>query len=79
MNRCPPYQDAATLAGNLCVHPDTVDNWVEKGILPPAKVVRGGKRLWKWSEVEAWLDQPKELVRQIEDIRENTRRAIAKH
>lgn len=78
MTSCPPYQDVTTLAGNLSICTATVDNWVQRGILPPA-VLRGGKRLWKWSQVEEWIDRGPTLVRQVEDIRENTRRAINEH
>lgn len=52
---CPPYQGAATLAANLDICERTVDAWVKQGILPPPRV-RGGKRLWKWSEVENYLE-----------------------
>jgi len=32
----------------------SVDNWVSQGILPPPRK-RGGKLMWKWEEVDAWL------------------------
>lgn len=47
----PPWQDAATLCAHLCISERTIDAWVKDGILPPARM-RGGKRMWKWSEVE---------------------------
>lgn len=79
MTSCPPYQDAATLAGNLCVTPDTIDNWVRDGILPPPKVNRSGKkRLWKWCEVERWLDgEAGETapIQKLEELRDAARRA----
>lgn len=50
----PPWVDAPTLAKLICCSVDTIDKWVDQRILPPA-VHRGGKRLWKWSEVDAWL------------------------
>lgn len=53
-NHIPPWQDTATLAYNLSIHPNTVDNWVKSGDLPPPRR-RGGKLMWKWSEVDAWM------------------------
>ena len=50
----PPWMDAATLAAHLCISTNTVDAWVKQAILPPARMV-GGKRMWKFSEVEASL------------------------
>lgn len=50
----PPWQDLATLALHISVCPNTVDNWVTQGILPPPRK-RGGKLMWKWDEVDAWL------------------------
>lgn len=51
----PPWQDTSTLCAHLCISEGTLDNWVRQSILPPAKMV-GGKRMWKWSEVERTLD-----------------------
>lgn len=50
----PPWQDTVTLAAHLSVSPDTVENWVAAGTLPPPRQ-RGGKRMWKWAEVDAWM------------------------
>ena len=52
--QAPPWVDAPTLAKLICCSVDTVENWVMQGILP-TPVRRGGKRLWKWSEVDNWL------------------------
>lgn len=52
----PPWQDTATLAAHLCISDRTVDRWVQEGILPAPRM-RGGKRLWRWSEVETRLDR----------------------
>jgi hypothetical protein len=51
----PPWQDAPTLCLHLCISSGTLDNWIKQEILPPAKIV-GGKRMWKWAEVEARLN-----------------------
>jgi predicted DNA-binding transcriptional regulator AlpA len=50
----PPWQDLATLCANICVTERTVDAWVTQGILPPPRK-RGGKLMWKWSEVDELL------------------------
>jgi hypothetical protein len=50
----PPFQDISCLAEHLCVCESTVENWVRMGLLPPPAKV-GGKRLWKWKQVEQHL------------------------
>lgn len=74
----PPYQDISRLTENLCISERTVENWVRQGILPPAKN-KGGKRLWKWSEVEAYLDGAGEGIHaELEDIRNETKREASR-
>ena len=51
----PPWQDAPTLCAHLCISERTLDNWIRDGILPAARQ-RGGKRMWKWSEVDHLMD-----------------------
>ena len=51
----PPWQDAATLCAHLCISEGTLDNWVRQGLLPPARP-KGGKRMWKWAEVEQYME-----------------------
>ena len=48
----PPWQDISTLCANVCASERTIDAWVRQGLLPPPRMV-GGKRLWKWADVEA--------------------------
>lgn len=73
--RVPPYQDISHLSANLCLSERTVENWVKQGFLPPPKN-KGGKRLWKWTEVEQYLDgsDGQGLNQEIEDIRNETKR-----
>lgn len=72
--KIPPYQDIATLTENLCISERTVDVWVKQGLLPPP-VTRGTKRLWKWSQVEQYLDgSGAGPEAELEDIRNETRR-----
>lgn len=74
----PPYQDLATLAAHLCLSERTVEDWVTVGKLPPPKT-NTGKRLWKWKEVERYLDGETALVPndvdELTKIREATRHA----
>ena len=55
-NNVPPWQDLPTLCRNICVSSTTVDNWVARRILPPPRK-RGGKLMWKWSEVDKALTE----------------------
>ena len=74
----PPWQDLATLCANICVSERTVDAWVADGILPPPRK-RGGKLMWKWSEVDDRLTNGKPGASpdaKAEEIRNGTRRAL---
>ena len=75
----PPWQDISTLCEHISIAPSTVDLWVKRGLLPPAKL-RGGKRLWKWTEVEKYLEGEDEQAKtpddQAEGIRNATRQAL---
>jgi DNA-binding transcriptional MerR regulator len=79
MSNIPPYQDIARLSTNLCLSERTVENWVKQGLLPPPKN-KGGKRLWKWTEVERYLDgsEGQGLNQEIEEIRNETRRQASR-
>lgn len=57
----PPWQDVATLCAHICVSEGTLDNWIKSKDFPPARM-RGGKRMWKWAEVEAWLDADGDIL-----------------
>lgn len=72
----PPWQDMTTLCAHICVSPNTVENWVAQGILPPP-VKRGGKLMWQWAEVHDWLKNGRAggLDAQAQAIRDGTRRA----
>jgi len=50
----PPWMDTVTLCEHICIHPNTVDDWVSQGILPPPRK-RGRKLMWRWKEVDEWL------------------------
>jgi hypothetical protein len=72
----PPWQDTATLALHISASAGTIENWVTQGILPPPRK-RGGKLMWKSSEVDAWLTDgnPLGVVDEAARIREAVRRA----
>lgn len=77
----PAYLDIARLCEELCIGERTADVWVKQNLLPAPRL-RGGKRLWKWKEVEQYLDGAAGLVPSSPDelatqITEATRHAIA--
>jgi hypothetical protein len=51
----PAYVDVTRLCRELCICERTAEMWVRQGILPAPRQ-RGHKRLWKWIEVERYLD-----------------------
>jgi hypothetical protein len=75
----PPFMDLATLAEHICCGESTIEKWVKEGILPEPRKV-GGKRLWRWKEVEQHLAlNPKVTpISEVERIREATRAAANK-
>lgn len=82
MNAVPPplWMDTATLAYNLCVSTRTIDNWVAQGVIPPPRK-RGGKMLWKWSEVDDRLTMGEvggSPDSQAERIKNGTRQALTR-
>lgn len=53
-DRPPSFPSKATLAAELEISEDTVDSWVERGILP--QPIRCGRTpRWSWAEVQAML------------------------
>ena len=75
----PPWQDMPTLCVHICVSSTTVENWVAQGILPAPRK-RGGKLMWKWSEVDAYLTNGRpdgSPESDAERIRRGTREAAA--
>lgn len=74
----PAWQDSVTLQKNLCISASTVDNWVAQGVIPPPRK-RGGKLMWKWEEVDAWLTDGRagSPDAEAEEIRNAVRRIAA--
>ena len=53
--KMPQWVDTARLCRETCLSESTVDAWVRQGLLPhPRK--RGGKNMWRWAEVDDWLE-----------------------
>ena len=50
----PPFQDLATLAAHICASERSIENWVKMGQFPAPRI-QGGKRLWRWKDVERHL------------------------
>lgn len=57
----PPFQDLATLAEHICAAESTIENWVKLGMFPKPRL-QGGKRLWRWKDVERHLAADAEQV-----------------
>ncbi|HTC04884.1 MAG TPA: hypothetical protein VK749_15885 [Xanthobacteraceae bacterium] len=70
----PKWVDKEVLAIVTSNSPDTIDNWAAQGIIPPPKK-RGGKLMWKWPEVDAWLTGGRPID-EVARITEATRRVI---
>jgi predicted DNA-binding transcriptional regulator AlpA len=50
----PQYMTRETLARQLQIEPGAVDQYVKRGILPPAVAVGDALR-WRWETVDSWL------------------------
>jgi predicted DNA-binding transcriptional regulator AlpA len=74
----PPWQDREVLALCLGVVDNTLEAWVAQSVIPAPRK-RGGKLLWKWSEVDEWLTVGKAggPADKAEEIRNGTRAAAA--
>lgn len=73
----PPWQDAATLCAHLCISEGTLDTLIRQGKLPAARWL-GGKRVWKWAEIDAQVDGGPAKVEELtlaEKVRHDTRKA----
>ncbi len=83
MNRLPyppPFQDIATLAQHICASESTIENWVKMGIFPKPRL-QGGKRMWKWKDVERHFDgdsssEHNEPIDLVARIKNGTRKAL---
>jgi predicted DNA-binding transcriptional regulator AlpA len=78
----PPFMSLPVLAEHICAGESTIENWVKIGIFPEPKLI-GGKRLWRWKEVERHLarepetEQPTSDPDRLRRITDATRKAAA--
>jgi len=72
----PPFQDLRTLSEHVCLSERTIENAVKMGQFPAPKM-QGGKRLWRWKDVEKHLAADTDAAPSMADsIREATRNAL---
>ena len=76
----PPFMDLATLAEHICCGESTIEKWVKEGNFPKPVTPPGGKRLWRWKEVEKHLAGKSRIepISEVDRIREATRAAASK-
>ena len=74
VDKLPPWMDTDTLAWALCTCPTSIENYVAQGKLPPPRKL-GGKRLWRWKEVEEYLLSQKSRITSIADAVRREREA----
>jgi predicted DNA-binding transcriptional regulator AlpA len=74
-DKIPPWIDMEMLSWAICASPSSIENYVAQGKLPPPRRL-GGKRLWKWSEVEARLTNG-DSVPKLGGLADAVRRDIA--
>jgi hypothetical protein len=72
----PPFQDLRTLAEHVCASERAIEYWVKMGLFPQPRM-QGGKRLWRWKDVEKHLAADSGSAPTTADsIREATRNAL---
>jgi predicted DNA-binding transcriptional regulator AlpA len=76
----PPFQDLPTLSAHVCMAESTIENAVKMGTFPKPKL-QGGKRLWRWKDVERHLaaeadDAPTAPSEHAQRITNATRKAL---
>lgn len=55
MGQLRPYMTRADLAWALGIGESTVDEYVQKGVLPPPVALTSGCVRWRWADVDAVL------------------------
>ena len=74
----PHWLDTPTLCAYTCTSDKTIEAWIRTEGFPPARP-RGGKRFWKRSEVDAWMEGGSDKVDELnlaERVRHATRAAV---
>ncbi len=72
----PPFMDLQTLSRHVCLSDTTIEAHVKLGIFPAPKM-QGGKRLWRWKDVERHLGKSDDGVSST-DIRERVKNGTRK-
>ena len=52
----PPWQNIEEVSANIGFSRRTILYWVDRGLFPEGRKIRG-KRRWRWSEVDAWMNR----------------------
>jgi hypothetical protein len=73
----PTWVDKARLCFEISQSDRGVDLWVQQGIIPPGRM-RGGKLIWRLSEVNACLDRGTPEGQSVEDQVRQRARALRK-
>ncbi len=76
----PPFMDLSTLSAHICAAERTIENWVSMGMFPKPRL-QGGKRLWRWSDVERHLAGDSDVMHtaysdKAREIADATKRAL---
>jgi predicted DNA-binding transcriptional regulator AlpA len=72
--KMPPWVDVETLVWATCSTKTSIENYVEQGKLPPPRKL-GGKRIWRWAEVEDWLNNGPPSAK-LSDLTERVKREL---
>ncbi len=72
----PAYVDIERLCSELCISERTADLWTKKGLLPAPRQPDGAKRLWKWTEVQRYLDG-RNRPKTAQEIQDATKAALS--
>jgi hypothetical protein len=74
----PTWVDKARLCFEIGQSDRGVDLWVQHRVIPPGRL-RGGKLIWRLSEVNEWLARGELQEQSIEDqVRQRTRAMLEK-
>lgn len=71
------YYTLKTLAAKLNVSGRTLKRWMEKGIVPPAKLSHDGMKRWTRKQIAAW-DYLGEWINSLVDELERLRMGVQK-
>ena len=74
----PPWMDLATLAAHTCLSESTIEAMVRRGALPQPRNPSGGKRLWRWKDIDkALAGETESASAEVKRITDATRQALS--